>query len=162
MQAVFEKFWNPADQRHARISVCLQLMKEVDALYMKHRMEYRVPTEAARRIVEASFEIAQITTGLVRYYHARGTVAFHYTKKCHDCLHAALASKYCNPMHADCSSGEDFMKVAKQAIRGSMYGNRLGKVGNVALRKYVKAWHIKNGQRRAWWNTSRMGRGGRG
>jgi len=81
MQVVFEKFWNLADQRHARISVCLQLMKEVGTLYMTHRTEHRVPTEAARRIVEASFEIAQITTGLVRYHHARAQWLFTIRRK---------------------------------------------------------------------------------
>ena len=151
METVFREFADLSDARHIRILNCLRLMKEVNELYLVNRMADRIPPEHSARIISGSFEIAQITAGLVRYYHPRGVIAFHYTKKTHDCLHAALASKYCNPMHGDCSSGEDFMKVAKQAIRGSMFGNRIGKTANVALRKYVKAWHLKRGQQRAWW-----------
>jgi hypothetical protein len=151
METVFREFADLSDPRHIRILNCLKLMKEVNQLYLTNLRADRIPPQQSARIISASFEIAQITAGLVRYYHGQGVIAFHYTKKLHDCLHAAMASKYCNPMNGDCSAGEDFMKVAKQSIRGSMFGNRIAKSPNVALRKYVKAWHLKRGKQLAWW-----------
>ena len=149
MRLVFHEFYDPMDSRHARICEALEGMQVVDRLYMVHRHACRIPPEDADTIVDRSFKIAQITAGLVRYYHSRGAVAFHYTKKPHDCLTAALASKYTNPMGGDCSSGEDFMKTAKLAIRGSMYGNGLKKCSNVAIGKYVKGLQLK--AVRNWW-----------
>ena len=96
METVFREFADLSDARHIRILNCLRLMKEVNELYLVNRMADRIPPEHSARIIAGSFEIAQITARLVRYYHPRGVIAFHYTKKTHDCLHAALASTYCN------------------------------------------------------------------
>ena len=71
--------------------------------------------------------------------------------KLHYCLRAALASRYCNPMYGDCSSGEDFMKTARKLVRGCMYGNGLTTVSNVAVGEILKGFALEANPTTRWW-----------
>ena len=151
MGAVFRQFWDEHNLRHIRIAEALDATKAIDRIYMDRRHAYRMPPADAEKIIWLSFRVAQITTGLVRRYHGLGIVAFHYTIKLHYCLHAALASRYCNPMFRDCSSGEDFMKTDRKLIRGCMYGNGLTTCSNVAVQKDLKGFALKADPTTRWW-----------
>ena len=151
MPAVFRKFMDASNPRHQKVLLGLETIKETNTILDSNRCAYRLPTPAADRLIELSFLIAQITTSLIKYYHPRLIPLFHFTQKQHDCLHLALVGPFTNPMHGDCGSGEELMKVAKKLIRGSMFGNHPVKVGNVALHKYAKALHIKMDPAGPWW-----------
>ena len=151
MGAVFRQFCDLSDARHIRILDGIKAMSETNRIYLMHRYANRIPRADSEKLIALSFEFCQISTGLVRYYHGRGIYAFHYTLKHHYCLHIALATRYYNPWFSECSSGEDYMKVAKRLVRGSMYGNRISKVANVALRKYIRGFSIERNPEAPWW-----------
>ena len=150
---VFRLYWNPGVHAHVRIVEGLEAMRETDRLYLLHRYANRMPQSDSDRVIAASFKFCQICTGLVRHFHGLRMPVFHYTLKHHYCLHIALSTKYLNPWHAECSSGEDYMKFAKRLVRGCMYGNRIYKVANVAVQKYIYGFTVKRCPRQRWWKN---------
>ena len=89
-------------------------------------------------------------TSLVKAYQPDISL-FHYTIKSHLTLHCALATKYTNVLFSDCGSGEDFMKVARKLIRGSMNGNAIQTVGSKSLQRYARAMHLGWDSESPWW-----------
>lgn len=150
MGSVFRKFHDETDRMHNRIAEALDATKAIDRMYMANRHAYRIPHADSREIIRLSFRVAQITTGLVRHYHDLSAVAFHYTIKLHYCLHATWATRYCNAVYGDCSSGEDFMNTARKLIRGCMYGNGLTACSNVAVQKYLKRFAFRSFTKAPW------------
>ena len=136
---------------HRRVLKVLEAMKETTTIYETHRTAYRFPPDASARLIALECEIAQDTARLTRAYHVRAMVLFHYTMKQHHTVHAALVSRFTNPCHGDCSSGEDLMKVAKALIKGASHGNGPLGTSNRAMSKYMKALHIIIDNERQWW-----------
>ena len=107
---------NADDENHRTVLLGLEATTEVNRLYSLHAKAYRIPPMKAEIIVDKSFFVAQVTTALIHALHP-AIPLFHYTIKLHYTLHIALASRWCNPEHSDCSSGEDSMKVARRLIK---------------------------------------------
>ena len=110
-----------------------------------------MPQFDSDEVIRATFKFCQICTGLVRHFHEKRMPVFQYIIEHHYCLHIALSTKYLNPCMAECSSGEDYMKFARQLVRGCIYGNRIWKVANVAVRKYIRGFVIKRDPKQKWW-----------
>ena len=154
MPQVFESFMAPrghvANPLHRRVLAALQATHETNVLYESNRHVNIMPKADSDKIIELSFNIAKITTSLVKAYQP-DIPLFHYTIKSHLTLHCALATKYTNVLFSDCGSGEDFMKVARKLIRGSMHGNAIQTVGNKSLQRYARAMHLAWDSESPWW-----------
>lgn len=150
LPAVFASLMDPEDEGHVMVLFGLRCIRETNLLIEEHYHCHRFPAAAADRFVELSFLIAQTTTALINRYHPHSPL-FHYTIKQHYTLHCALCSRYTSPLHGDCSSGEVLMKTVKQLVKGCLAGNAIHKVGNVALRKYLKGFHLSHDPSSAWW-----------
>jgi hypothetical protein len=151
MPQVFEKHMDATNQVHRKVLIGLNAIKEIDAIYHEHRVEFKLPPAASDRLIELSFLVAKVVSSLIKFYHPRRIPVFHYTIKQHYCLHNAVASKYTNPLLGDCSSGEDLMKTAKKLIAASVHGNGPAKAGSVAIRKYMKGLHLQMDAHSALW-----------
>ena len=151
MPDVFEKHMDPGDFNHQRILLGLQAIRDIDNLYGKHMKDYCIPEEASKQLVDKSFFVAQVVTTLIKRLHPLRVPLFHYTIKQHYYLHIALTTQYTNPFMGDCSSGEDFMKACKKLIKGSVSGNSPGKIGSVAVEKYLKGFHLTLDVDSEWW-----------
>jgi hypothetical protein len=113
MPSVFEAFMDATDPLHHRVPSGLRGIQATNEIYDANRTAYRFPAADAERLIHWSFDIAQQVTALIRAYHPKAIVLFHYTIKQHYTLHAALSARYTNPCYGDWTSGEDLMKVAK-------------------------------------------------
>ena len=145
-----DSFMDHEDEGHKMVLVGLNCIRETNLLIDENYHCHRFPAGAAQRFVELSFLIAQTTTALINRYHP-ALPLFHYTIKLHYTLHCALCSQYTNPLHGDCSSGEVLMKSAKRLVKGCLAGNPIHKVGSVALRKYLKGFHLLHDPSSPWW-----------
>lgn len=151
MHLVFNEFMDEANPQHIRVRHLLLANKEVTDIYDEHVHAHRFPAEASERLIRLEFEIAQDVSALIQFYHPLAMPLFHFTLKQHYTLHAALSSRYGNPSHGDCSSGEDLMKTAKAMIKGAMHGNGPVQTSNKAMSKYVKALHLSYDSVHPWW-----------
>ena len=150
MPTVFANFMDHEDEGHKMVLVGLNCIRETNLLIEENYHCHRFPAGAAQKFVELSFLIAQTTSALINRYHP-ALPLFHYTIKLHYTLHCALCSQYTNPLHGDCSSGEVLMKSAKRLVKGCLAGNPIHKVGSVALRKYLKGFHLLHDPSSPWW-----------
>jgi len=155
LPAVFYEFMDKDNSKgqksnHEKVYFMLKCIRESNEIITAKRLCFRYPAAASDRLIQLSFAIAQCATALIRAYHP-DVPCFHFTLKTHLTLHIALSTKYTNPSMWDCSSGEDFMKICRRAIRGAMAGNRIHRTGCVALSKYLKALHVDWFADAAWW-----------
>ena len=151
MGLVFRIFGDRDDPMHICIAECLDAIRDTDRIYESSRNEYRTPPADSKRLIELTFSIGRKISILIDYYHPRLIPCFHFTIKQHYTMHCALASAYTNPVHNECSSGENFMKFTKILLRGCMYGNPPARITNMAILKYVKGFEIKNKETAKWW-----------
>ena len=155
LPAVFSEFMDKDNSKgqqanHEKVLLMLQCIRESNQIITANRLCFRYPPEASDRLIKLSFAIAQSATALIRIYHP-DVACFHFTLKTHLTPHIALCTKYTNPSMWDCSSGKDFMKICRRAIRGAMAGNQIHRTGYVALSKYLKALHVDWFGDAPWW-----------
>ena len=151
MRAVFLEFCDTHDPYHELVLEAIDCARITNYIYTKHRSANRIPPLDAEKLIKLTFRFCQITTRLCRDYHKKKMCVFHYTIKSHYSLHIAMTARYLNPWHSECSSGEDYMKVAKRMVQGASRGNPISEVTNVAIRKYMKAFYIERNPRAPWW-----------
>lgn len=150
VHTVFDMHMEPNDDIHQLVLLGLRCIRDSDVLIGRNHNSDRFPPEDSHRLIRSSFLVAQTTTALIQHSHPH-TPLFHYTIEQHYTFHIAMSSRFTNPVHGDCSTAEDLMQIVRKLVHGTVHGNRIHKVGNVALTKYPKYLHLACDAASPWW-----------
>ena len=101
--------------------MALERSAEFDEILDVHADEYKLPGDAAARLLEVTREYLQLVSALRNHFGSRLQL-FHVTAKSHYLIHVAMLAKYMNPRLCWCYSGEDFVGRIKQVIASCQHG----------------------------------------